>query len=182
MEFLQTLIAGKALRLSPIGKESMGYMPIDQYKRMLCMAFLTEEMEVGAVRYYLNGKCGVGTVGKARPVTRNIELEMIVNGWAWVAEQYAFEREEEYIEAQEDAQLTRRGLWATDDPEPPWEFKRRQKRQSKADKRQTNLFSSENALCSIEGCGGHMVERKSAHGQFVGCSNFPQCRFSRDNT
>src|SRR3546814_10761695 len=44
MEFLHQLISGKALRLSPIGKESMGYLPIDQYKRMLCMAFLTEEM------------------------------------------------------------------------------------------------------------------------------------------
>src|SRR3546814_7557996 len=94
MEFLHQLISGKALRLSPIGKESMGYLPIDQYKRMLCMAFLTEEMRVGEVRYYLNGKCGSGMAKKARPVTRNIELEMIINGWAWVTEQYAFDREE----------------------------------------------------------------------------------------
>src|SRR3546814_2084616 len=79
---------------------------------------------------------------KARPVTRNIELEMIINGWAWVTEQYAFDREEEYFEAQEDAQRNRRGLWAMDDPEPPWEFKRRRKRLSKADDRQAHLFSA----------------------------------------
>lgn len=182
MEFLHSLIAGKALRLCPIGKESMGYMPIDQYKRMLCMAFLTEEMQVGKVRYYLNGKCGDGTARKARPVTRNIELEMIVNGWAWVTEQYAFEREEEYFEAQEDAQRHRRGLWATDDPEPPWEFKRRQKRLSKSDKRQANLFSAANVLCPIDGCGGHMIERKSPRGPFLGCSNFPRCRHSQEAT
>src|SRR3546814_11056097 len=77
---------------------------------------------------------------------------MIINGWAWVTEQYAFDREEEYFEAQEDAQRNRRGLWAMDDPEPPWEFKRRRKRLSKADDRQAHLFSAANALCPVEGC------------------------------
>src|SRR3546814_14878609 len=67
-----------------------------------------------------------------------------------------------------------------DDPEPPWEFKRRRKRLSKADDRQAHLFSAANALCPVEGCGGYMVERKSARGQFLGCSNFPRFRFSRD--
>lgn len=182
MEFLHALIAGKTLRLCPIGKESMGYMPIDQYKRMLCMAFLTEEMQVGEVRYYINGQSGGGIARKARPVTRNVELEMIVNGWAWVTEQYSFEREEEYFEAQEDAQRNKRGLWAMDDPEPPWEFKRRQKRLGKADKRQANLFSAANAPCPFEGCGGQLVERKGARGLFLGCSNFPRCRFSGEVT
>lgn len=130
--YLNSLIAGKTLRLDPIGKESAGYMPIDPYKRMLCMGFLTEPMEVGRVEYYLNGKCGAGSVRKARPVTRNIELEMIVNGWAWVIEQYTFDREAEYLEAQNDARQNRRGLWEMDDPEPPWNFKRRQKRRSRA--------------------------------------------------
>jgi micrococcal nuclease len=181
MEFLHALIAGKALRLSPIAKESMGYLPVDQYKRMLCMAFLTEEMQVGEVTYYLNGKCDSGIARTPRPVTRNVELEMIVNGWAWVTEQYAFEREEEYFEAQVDAQRNRRGLWATENPEPPWEFKRRQKRLGKPDKRQANLFAVTTALCPVNGCGGHMVERKSARGQFLGCSNFPRCRFSRES-
>src|SRR3546814_14381072 len=82
MEFLHQLISGKALRLSPIGKESMGYLPIDQYKRMLCMAFLTEEMRVGEVRYYLNGKCGSGMEKKASPVRRKIELEMKIGRWS----------------------------------------------------------------------------------------------------
>jgi micrococcal nuclease len=47
---------------------------------------------------------------RARPVTRNIELEMVVNGWAWVTEQYAFDRETEYFDAQDDARNNRRGL------------------------------------------------------------------------
>ncbi|ODS93491.1 MAG: hypothetical protein ABS49_13105 [Erythrobacter sp. SCN 62-14] len=49
-DFLVGLIAGKELRLDPIGKESTGYMPVDPYKRILCMAFLTERMDVVAVQ------------------------------------------------------------------------------------------------------------------------------------
>lgn len=127
-DFLHRLIAGKPLSLDLIGKESTGYMPIDPYKRVLCMGFLTEQMGVGRIEYYMNGKCHAGSVKSGRPATRNIELEMIVNGWAWVIEQYAFDREAEYFEAQDDARQHRRGLWSMDDPEPPWVFKRRQKR------------------------------------------------------
>ncbi len=139
-EFLTNLIARKTLRLEPIGKESKGYSPIDAYKRMLCMAFLTDEMKVGKIEYYLNGKCSAGSVKKARPVTRNIELEMIVNGWAWVIERYAFDREEEYFAAQEDAQRNRRGLWVMDNPEPPWKFKQRQARRKKKSEGQGSLL------------------------------------------
>lgn len=138
--FLNGLIAGKTLRLDPIGKESTGYLPIDPYKRMLCMGFLTEQMEAGRVDYYLNGRCCTGSAKQARPVIRNIELEMIVNGWAWVIERYAFEREAEYFEAQEDARQNRRGLWAMDDPEPPWNFKRRRKPHDRAHARQGRLI------------------------------------------
>src|SRR3546814_11526126 len=83
-------------------------MPIDPYKRLLCVGFLTEQMEAGRIDYYHQGKCGSGLVKRPRPVTRNIELEMFVNGWAWVVEQYSFEREDEYFEAQEDARENRR--------------------------------------------------------------------------
>ena len=139
-EFLVGLIADKELRLDPVGKESTGYMPIDPYKRVLCMAFLTEQMDVGTVDYYHEGKRGAGSVKQARPVMRNIELEMIVNGWAWVTEQYAFDREAEYFEAQDDARRDRRGLWAMDNPEPPWTFKRRQRRKSRASDGQGRLL------------------------------------------
>lgn len=139
-EFLQNLIAKKTLRLDPIGKESTGYMPIDSYKRMLCMGYLTEQMQVGKVEYYMDGKCAAGSVKTARLVTRNIELEMIVNGWAWVVEQYTFDREDEYFEAQDNAKRSKRGLWASDNPEAPWSFKRRQKRRQQAHKNQRRLI------------------------------------------
>lgn len=139
-DFLQNLIGQKSLRLDPIGKVSTGNMPIDPFKRVLCMGYLTEQMRVGKVEYYVDGKCGSGTVKAARPVTRNIELEMIVNGWAWVVEQWTFDREDEYFEAQDDAQRNQRGLWASENPEPPWTFKRRQKRHKQPHKNQGRLL------------------------------------------
>lgn len=129
-DFLSALIIGKSLRLDPIGKESSGYLPLDSYKRMLCMGYLTEQMEEGRVVYYLAGETHLGLARRARPVSRNIELELIVNGWAWKLRQYAFDREDEYAAAEADARKHYRGIWASDNPEPPWVFKRRQ-RQSK---------------------------------------------------
>lgn len=126
-DFLSALILGETLRLDPIGKESSGYLPVDSFKRMLCMAYLTTQMEAGPVAYYRDGKCCTGTARRPRPVQRNIELEMIVNGWAWKLEQYAFDRQDEYAAAQQDARQNRRGIWAVNNPEPPWRFKWRQK-------------------------------------------------------
>lgn len=140
--FLENLILKKSLQVTLIGKESNGYMPIDQYKRMLCMGFLSEEMPVGPLTYYQNGFCGSGTVRTARSVVRNVELEMVVNGWAWVVEQYTFEREDEYFQAQEDAQRNGRGIWGLENPEPPWNFKRRQKRRRKSAEPHHDLFSA----------------------------------------
>jgi endonuclease YncB( thermonuclease family) len=138
--FLQQLIGGKTLKLAPIGKESSGYLPIDGYKRMLCMGYLTEEMPTGEVQYFKDGKCRVGVVKRARPVTRNVELEMVINGWAWVMKQYAFDREDEYFAAEEDARRERRGIWAMGKPEPPWAFKQKEKRRQMAAKLQAGLF------------------------------------------
>lgn len=139
-DFLRSLIMGKTLRLDPICKGSSDGNPFDQYKRILCMGYLGEEMQIGSIKYYMNGSCSEGTVKTARPATRNIELEMIVNGWAWVVERYSFDRESEYFAAQYDAQRYRRGLWSMDNPETPWNFKRRQKQNRRATAGQNTLL------------------------------------------
>ncbi len=139
-EFLSRLIIGKTLRLDPVGKESTGGVPIDQYKRVLCMGFLTEQIQLGPIHYHMNGICNVGSVKRVRSVTRNIELEMIANGWAWVVEQYSFDREAEYFAAQDDARRHQRGLWTMENPEPPWSFKRREKRRNRATEGQGRLL------------------------------------------
>ena len=85
---------------------------------MLCSAFVTERMQTGPVEYCYGGEGGRGILKRARAVTRNVELEMVVNGLAWVVEQFAFDREAEYFTAQDYARQHRRGLWATNNPEP----------------------------------------------------------------
>ena len=54
-------------------------------------------------------------------LTRNIEIEMLLNGWAWVLERYG--PDEIYLEALEIAQRNKRGIWAYDDNVHPWTFK-----------------------------------------------------------
>ncbi len=137
---LEWLICGKKLQVVPIVKEFTPDSPLDQYKRLLCMAYLTEEMPVGRKHYYLDGECKDGVAKRARLITRNIELELIINGWAWVVRQYAFDHEEKYFEAQDDAKRMRRGLWAARKPEPPWRFKQRQKRWRDANIGQSSIF------------------------------------------
>ena len=127
---LEQHILGKELSLAPIGKQSTGYNPLDQYRRFLCMAFLEEEVQPGGLAYYWSGGSRQGTIRQRRSLIRNIELELIVNGLAWVLERYTFDREEEYLAAQEEARAKRRGLWALDKPQPPWQFKARQKKRS----------------------------------------------------
>ncbi len=36
--------------------------------------------------------------------------------------------------------------------------------------------------CEKEGCSGHLVLRYGRRGPFLGCSNFPKCRFTRNVT
>jgi len=60
---------------------------------------------------------------------RNIELEMVAEGWAWAYRQY-LDRPyaSEYINAEEQARAKKLGLWQQDNPQPPWEFRKLQKK------------------------------------------------------
>ena len=127
-EFLAELIADKTVELVPIAKGTTAPTLLDTYRRMLCVPYLASTLEPGRVDYYHSGKHCSGMVQRSRSVIRNIELEMVVNGWAWVLRQYAFDQEAEYLAAEDDARRHRRGLWAINNPEPPWRFKGRKKR------------------------------------------------------
>lgn len=77
-------------------------MDIDRYKRMVSII-------------KLNG--------------RNINKEMVAEGHAWAYRQY-LDRPyaSEYIAAEEQARIKRLGLWKQNNPQPPWEFRKMQKR------------------------------------------------------
>ncbi len=57
---------------------------------------------------------------------RNINLEMLRDGFAWAYHQHLEgSHAPEYIQAEERAQKERRGLWQQNNPQPPWEFRKR---------------------------------------------------------
>jgi micrococcal nuclease len=91
--------AYRALESKIVGRKvRVDIMAIDRYKR-----------EVGIV--YLDG--------------RNINLEMVKEGWAWAYTQY-LDRPyaSEYLEAEKEARAKGLGLWRQPNPQPPWEFRK----------------------------------------------------------
>lgn len=56
---------------------------------------------------------------------RNINKEMVADGWAWAYRQYLDRpHASEYLRAEELARVQRIGLWRQNNPQPPWEFRR----------------------------------------------------------
>ena len=87
---------------------------VDRYGRLVCMVFVD------------------GT---------DAGLELIKEGFAWAYAKYLAEASLEtqrYIAAEALARATRVGLWTDADPQPPWEYRKREKEQ-----RAQNIFSHE---------------------------------------
>lgn len=56
---------------------------------------------------------------------RNINKEMVADGWAWAYRQYLHRpHASEYINSEERARAKRLGLWREANPQPPWEFRK----------------------------------------------------------
>ena len=53
----------------------------------------------------------------------NANTEQVRRGWAWVYVQYAPKNSPLYA-LEREARLEKRGLWAADEPVPPWEWRR----------------------------------------------------------
>ena len=117
--FLAQLIGGKSVDLAVLMKMDTGKI-IDRHCRIVATPYLT------------------GSINR-ETVTRNVELEMLLNGWAWLLERYC--PNETYYRALDDARRHRRGIWARDDNVEPWEFKRRKYAAAKQQlRRQPSLF------------------------------------------
>lgn len=157
--FLTSLIADRWVELAVLLKMDTGRI-VDRHGRIVCVPYLVDDDRAGALR--------------------NIELEMILNGWTWVLERY--EPDPRYFEALDDAQRNRRGIWASDGNVHPWDFKRQQylKKRARTPQRQANLFDQSLHLraCPQPSCNGQLVKRNGQFGEFMGCSKFPECRYS----
>lgn len=106
-EFLASLIEGKWLDLALLVKDRSG-RTTDRWGRIFCVPYLRD----------------IGPDGERR--TRNIELEMVLNGWAWVLDCWG--SPDHYNDALLDAQHHRRGIWAWSGNIPPWTHKQRARR------------------------------------------------------
>ncbi|MEJ6846705.1 thermonuclease family protein [Sinorhizobium fredii] len=169
-EFLATLIGDKWLELVVLTKMDTG-QSVDRHGRIVCVPFLTQEYPAAEFRTSSNNLHNAETFGEPLLVTRNIELEMVLNGWAWVLERYG--PDERYFEALADAQRHKRGIWALENNIEPWEFKRQKYRET-----QPSLATKTSTKCPMERCGGYLVKRNGKFGAFFGCSNFPGCRYA----
>lgn len=141
-QFLTALISGRKVGLDIRMKMDTG-SSFDKYGRIVAVPYLGD---------------------------RNIEIEMVLNGWAWVIEKYG--PDEIYFGALEAARRNKRGIWAYEDNVPPWTFKRQ-----KYIDRHASTKTVEK--CLAEGCVGSLVRRNGKFGAFYGCSNYPNCRYSR---
>jgi len=66
------------------------------------------------------------TIGHVLLDSRDINLEMLEEGMAWHYEKY--DHNERLREAEHAARTARKGLWADEEPVPPWEWRAGEKR------------------------------------------------------
>ena len=74
------------------------------------LAFKTEPTQVAVAIVYLDG--------------RNVNLEMVNEGWVWAYRRLLSRADHpHYFGIERMARAKRNGLWAQENPQPPWEFK-----------------------------------------------------------
>jgi micrococcal nuclease len=176
-DFLRSLIGGKTVDIVILTKMDTG-KSVDKYRRIVCVPYLSEEQLSAATNGLWSRIFRAGQI-----VTRNIELEMVVNGWAWVLERYG--PDERYYDALADARRARRGIWAYDSNLNPWKFKKRKYKAQAIEPRffartESPKLAVEKTICGKQGCDGWLILRNGKHGSFLGCSNFPRCKHTRN--
>ena len=189
-QFLSRLIGKQWVDLAILQKSDTNKI-VDAYRRLVAVPYLHERGIAGeALLWRIANKL----VGKS--IMRNVELEMVLNGWAWVMDRYG--PDQRYHDALADAQRHRRGIWARDDALDPWEYKKQKYRARGARgmasarapahcaKRveapvsmpyQASVPVTASATCPS--CSAKLVRRQGRHGAFLGCSSYPRCRYSK---
>jgi micrococcal nuclease len=177
-DYLRTLIGGKTLDVAITHKTETGNA-IDRYGRIVGVPFLSEASTSKSepVRNSIRK-----VFGQRQIIVRNIELEMILNGWAWVLSRY--DPDPVYFVAQDEARRHRLGIWAYDSNLTPWEFKKQVHRGRQPEERFLANYTSQKATksllnCPSEGCSGQMKPRTGKRGKFLGCTNFPKCKHTQ---
>lgn len=96
---------------------------------------LAEKVHEKAVRVVWKEKDQYGRiVGDVNLGDRNINIEMVHDGFAWWYRTYA-PKSKLLEQAEAEAKKEKRGLWRDKNPEPPWEFRRQERDTKKASKK-----------------------------------------------
>lgn len=61
------------------------------------------------------------TIGRVHLGRLDVNAEMVRTGYAWVYRKYA--KDQNLYALEDEARAARRGLWAGNDPVPPWEWR-----------------------------------------------------------
>ena len=96
-----------------------------QAKRVLMFKVLGKEVTAEVQDRDQYGR----TVGVLKLAGRDINAEMVTEGMAWAYRQFlSGSYASRYIQLEEQARRQHRGLWRDANPQPPWEFRRGQKK------------------------------------------------------
>ena len=93
------------------------------------------------------------TLGKVLMEGIDINLEQVLNGFAWHYKTYAKDQsvrdQNEYSKAEVKAKRNRRGLWQDERPQPPWEFRKGANRPSSPERKTdyAPIKLSRNGIC-----------------------------------
>ena len=126
---------------------------VDRYNRLVCVPYLEQRYSDCTFATPRNDHHRAHPFRQSILVTRNIELEMVLNGWAWVLERYC--PDDRYFEALEYARSNKRGIWALENNIHPWDFKRQKALKRRRDRRGSRDCPS--TRCLKQGCGGQLV-------------------------
>lgn len=106
-DFLSSLISDRWLELVVLTKMDTGQI-VDRHGRIVCVPYLANENCGSDLEAQQSIGAKIKNLFSSPIVTRNIELEMVLNGWAWVLDRYG--PEDSYFDALEDARRHRRGI------------------------------------------------------------------------
>jgi micrococcal nuclease len=177
-DYLKALIGGKTLDVAITHKTETGNA-IDRYGRIVGVPFLSEA-SISKSTPVRNSNRKV--FGLRQTLVRNVELEMVLNGWAWVLSRY--DPDPVYFVAQDEARRLRLGIWAFDSNLTPWDFKKQVHRGRQPDERFLAHYIPKNTFepqvnCPSEDCSGQLKLRMGKRGKFLSCTNFPKCKHTR---
>lgn len=172
-EFLCSLISGRKVWIDVLKKMDTG-RTVDGYGRIVAVPFIEEQYDSCTFVTPTREKHHVHNFGSPVVLSRNVELEMVLNGWAWVLERYG--PDQTYLAALHEARMHGRGIWARTNNVHPWKYKQQRGAQARR-KAEPGLFEHEKG-CPKPECDGKLVRKNGRFGEFMGCSNYPRCRYS----